>query len=64
MINEGDKIRLQSGKIGLVSEVLGNGAAFIIEAFGEDDHVHIYTITRDDVYSVFEEVEHPLGAVS
>jgi hypothetical protein len=64
MINEGDKIRLKTGKIGRVSEVFGEGAAFIIEAFGEDNHVHVYSITREDVYSVFEEVEHPLAAVS
>ncbi len=60
MINEYDKIRLKSGKIARVCEILGNGAVYIIEAFGDDNHVHIEQVTRDEIASVFIETEQQL----
>jgi hypothetical protein len=61
MISEGDKIRLKSGEIALISEVLGKGAAFIIELFNKDGHVSIEQIMKDEIASVFVETEHPLA---
>ncbi len=62
MINEGDKVRLKDGRIALISEVQGGGAAFIVEAFGKDGHVHVDPITRSEIASIFVETEHPLTA--
>jgi hypothetical protein len=61
MVNEGDKIRLKTGEIALISEVLGKGAAFVIELFNKDGHVSIEQILKEEIASVFVETEQPLA---
>jgi len=59
MIKEYDKIRLKTGEIARVSEILGNGAAFVVEFFNKDGHVSVEQILLEEVGSIFEEIEHP-----
>ena len=59
MIKEYDKIRLKTGQIARVSEVLGNGAAFVVELFNNEGYVSVEQILADEIASVFEEIEHP-----
>ncbi len=62
MIKECDKIRLKSGLLASVSEVLGNGAAFVIEYFTDSGEFTTDQINRDEIASVFVETEQPLTA--
>ena len=63
MIKEGDKIRLITGEIALVSEVLEAGAAYIVEIFRKngDMSVTIDQINQNEIASIFEETERPLA---
>ncbi len=61
MIKECDKIRLKTGLLASVSEVLGNGTAFIIEYFTDNGEFTTDQVTRDDIVSVFVETEQPLA---
>ena len=60
MINEGDKVKLLSGEIAIISEVLESKVAYIAEIFLNKGGVSIAQINHKDIISVFEEVEHPL----
>jgi hypothetical protein len=61
MIKENDKIRLKNGNVVLVSEVLGDGAAFIVEYFKSGYGYTTDQINRDEIVSVFVETEQPLA---
>ena len=60
MIKEGDKIKLKTGEIAFVAEVLEEGVMYIAEVFTKDgisvDHVEHKNIT-----SVFVEMENPIA---
>ena len=62
MISEGMKIKLKTGEIALISEVLEKGVAYIAEIFRQsgDFSVTIDTIKQDEIASIFEEIERPL----
>ena len=60
MINEGDKVKLLTGEIPIISEVLSQDKMYIGEIIRADKHVEIDHIAHEDIFSVFEEIERPL----
>ena len=61
-VEEGQKIKLVTGEIALVSEVLYNeevGTGYVVEKFKEGGGVELDTVFPKDIKSVFEEVERP-----
>lgn len=60
MIKEYDKIRLKTGHIARILEILDD-EAYIAEIFLKDGDVDTTEIKRADIVSVFEEVEHPVA---
>ena len=62
MIKEYYKVRLKTGEISRISEVLESGVAYIAEVIRPSNgfSVTIDDIKQDDIASVFEEIEHPL----
>ncbi|MCL1884341.1 MAG: hypothetical protein FWF81_11410 [Defluviitaleaceae bacterium] len=65
MIQEGVKIKLKTGELALISEILESGVAYIAEIFRKngDFSVTIDTIKHNEIASVFEETEKPLATV-
>ena len=63
MINEGDKIRLITGEIARIAEVLKADAAYIAEIFKKEGGVTVDQINHRDIESVFIETEQPLAKV-
>ena len=65
MIKEYDKVRLKTGEIARISEVLEAGVAYIAEIFRPSNgfSVTIDDIRHDDIASVFIETETPLTQV-
>ena len=64
MIKEGDKIRLATGEIALISEVLETDIAYIVEILKKDGGVEVDQISYKDIASIFEEIEQPLLATA
>ena len=62
MVNEYDKVRLKTGEIARISEVLEPGVAYIAEIFRKNGEftVTIDQINHDDIAAVFLETETPL----
>lgn len=60
MIKEYDKIKLKTGEIARISEVLEENVAYIAEIFDNCGGISIEQIDYKDILSVFEEVEHIL----
>jgi len=60
MIKEGDKIKLETGEIALISEVLAENEAYVAEVFSKDGDVSIEQILQQEIASVFVETEHQL----
>ena len=61
-IVEGQKIKLKTGEVAIVSEVLHNtevGTGYIIEKFKSGGGVEMDTVFPKDVASVIVEVEKP-----
>ncbi|MCL2694198.1 MAG: hypothetical protein FWE60_03735 [Oscillospiraceae bacterium] len=61
MINEGDKIKLKTGEIALISEILSENKAYVAEVFNKNGSVSIEQILWQEIASVFVETEYPLG---
>jgi len=63
MINEYDKVRLKTGEIARISEVLELGVAYIAEIFRKngESSITIDHIKHDDISSIFVETETPLA---
>ena len=61
MIHEGDKVKLITGEIALIDEVLEPNVAYIAGIFKKGGGVSVDQISYQDIYSVFEEVERPLA---
>ncbi|GHU36726.1 hypothetical protein FACS1894105_07580 [Clostridia bacterium] len=59
LIKQFDKIRLKNGKKACIVEVLGDGAAFIVDYIGDDGDTEMADITPDDIQSIISEVELP-----
>jgi hypothetical protein len=60
MIKEGDKIKLETGEIALISEVLAENKAYVAEVFNKNGDVSIEQILQQEIVSVFVETEHQL----
>ncbi|MCL2068626.1 MAG: hypothetical protein FWH00_01885 [Oscillospiraceae bacterium] len=60
MVQEGDKVKLISGEIAIIAEVLDEDVAYIAEIFAKGGGVSIDQIAYSDIKSVFKEVEHIL----
>jgi hypothetical protein len=60
MIKEYDKVKLRTGEIARIVEILEQGKRYIGEIVRADKHVDIDHIPFDDIISVFDEVERPL----
>ena len=62
MINEGDKVRLKSGEVALVTEILESGVAYMAEIFRQNGSVSVTIdqISHNEIASVFVETEQPL----
>ena len=61
MIKEGDKIKLKTGEIALVSEVLSEDKAYVAEVFSKNGDVSVEQLLQQEIASVFIETEYPLG---
>jgi len=61
MIKEGDKIKLITGEIAIISEVLEENVAYIAEIFAKDGGGSIEQIYHNDIASIFEEIERPVA---
>ena len=61
MIKEGDKIKLTTGEIAVISEVLEENVAYIAEIFVKKGGVSIDQISYNDIASIFEEIERPVA---
>ena len=61
MIKEGDKIKLTTGEIAIISEVLEENVAYIAEIFLKEGGVSIDQISLNDIASIFEEIERPVA---
>jgi len=59
MINEGDKVKLKTGEIALIAEVLEDGVMYIAEIFTKSG-VSIDHLEHNDIASVFVEIENPI----
>ncbi len=60
MIKEYDKVRLKTGEIARIVEILEQGKMYIGEIIRTDKHVEIDHIAHEDIITVFEEIERPL----
>jgi len=64
MIREGDKIKLKTGKIALVAEVLAENEAYIADIFDDKSGgISVEQILHAEIASVFVEIEQPVNAV-
>jgi diphthamide synthase (EF-2-diphthine--ammonia ligase) len=59
-IRQYDKIRLSTGLVGRIMEVLGGGEAYIVDVMGEDGEYETIDIKRGDIKSRFIEREEPV----
>ena len=59
-IEECMKVKLKTGELAKISEVLKEGYDYIAEVFKPDGHVEIEQINHKDISSVFVEVERHL----
>ena len=63
MINEGDKVKLKTGEIALIAEVLEDGVMYIAEIFTKNG-VSVDHLEYKDIASVFVETENPIIAIA
>ena len=59
-----DKVKLRTGKIVKIVEVLGGGAVFVVEMYKDGEGLTIEQIYFEDILSVIKEVEYPLAHAS
>jgi len=60
MIREYDKIRVKTGIIGRILEILSEDS-FIAELYLDDGDIDTTEIKKSEITSVFVETEHPIG---
>ena len=63
MIREGDKIKLKTGEIAFISEILAENEAYAAEVFDKSGGVSVEQILHTEIASVFVEIEQPVIAV-
>jgi len=62
MIHEYDKIKLKTGQLARVCEILEENVAYIAEIYKKDGRIDsVEQIAYIDIASVFEEVERPIA---
>ena len=61
-IFEGDKVRLRTGEMAWVSEVLGKGDVYIVEVIQKNGNARIAQIERASIVAKLVEIEQPLSA--
>jgi len=61
MIQEGDKVRLTTGEIAFISEVLEADVAYIAEIFRKNGGVEVDQISHTEIKSVYVENEVPIS---
>jgi hypothetical protein len=59
-INEYDKVRLKTGEIARVVEILEAGVLYIAEIHRKGEGVSVEHVEHGEVFSVFKEIEHPM----
>lgn len=59
-IEEGCKIKLITGEIARIAEILEDKVAYVAEILKKEGGVSIEQIAYSDIESVFEEIERPL----
>ena len=59
-VKQYDKIRLHSGLVGRIMEVLGAGEEFIVDVLTEDGEYDTLDIRKSDIKSKFVEYEEPI----
>jgi hypothetical protein len=62
-IKEYDKVKLHTGEIARIVEVLEQGKMYVGEIVRKDKHVDVEHIPVSDIVSVFVETEQPIGTV-
>ncbi|MCL1823437.1 MAG: hypothetical protein FWG44_04470 [Oscillospiraceae bacterium] len=60
MINVYDKVKLKTGIVGRILEIL-NDDSFIVELYLENGDIDTTEIKKLEIKSVFEEVERPIA---
>jgi len=60
-INEGSKVKLHDGRMGIVCEVLEEDTAYMIETFDENDEDVVDPVLRSDIDVVFVETAYKLA---
>lgn len=64
LVKEYDKVKLRTGEIARICEVLEDNVAYIAEVFkvgsGNDCGISVEFVDYKDILSVFKEVEHVL----
>ena len=60
MVSEGDKVKLRSGDIALISEVLDDGVMYIAEIFTRGG-VSVDHVAYNEIQSIFIETESPVA---
>ena len=63
MISEGDKVKLRTGEIALIAEVLEDGVMYVAEIFTKSG-VTVDHLEYIDIASVFIETENPIATIS
>ena len=61
MVKEYDKIKLKTGEIARISEILEDKVAYIAEIFTKSGGMSVEQIRYNDIASVFEEIERPVA---
>ncbi|MCL2754881.1 MAG: hypothetical protein FWD35_04080 [Oscillospiraceae bacterium] len=63
MIEESKKVRLKTGEVARIADVLEKGVAYIAEIMRRSNgfSVTVAQISHDDIQSVFEEIELPVA---
>jgi hypothetical protein len=64
MIHAYAKVRLKTGNIARIVEVLEQGKMYIGEVIGKNGKVSVESVEQNEIATVFEEIEHPLESLA
>ena len=59
-IAEYDKIKLKTGNIARIVDILEDGVMYIAEIYQQGKRISVEHVEHNDIASVFKEVEHSL----
>jgi len=63
MLKEYDKVRLETGEVARIVEVLKDGVAYVAEVYKDDGKVSVEPVNIEDIKTVFVESEMPVRRV-